>query len=190
MDDGRVTPLPELFTYDLYGTPSAAREWGATPDAYRLSVGGLVENELGLSLGDIQGSFAKVTLRAVLQCTTNVHRGLIEWGGARLADVLESAAPDDRAVKVAFRSADGFDTDLTLDEIRNSDASFLIAYEMNGEPIPPDHGFPVRLASPERYGYKWPKWLREIELVDYDYKGHYEGKRGWSDKGERGKPVC
>jgi hypothetical protein len=45
------------------------------------------------------------------------------------------------------------------------------------------------MTADERYGYKWPKWLIEICLVDYDYKGHYEGRRGWSDKGVRGQPV-
>jgi DMSO/TMAO reductase YedYZ molybdopterin-dependent catalytic subunit len=60
---------------------------------------------------------------------------------------------------------------------------------MNDAPLPLDHGFPVRLASDGKYGYKWPKWLVRVEAVDHDFKGHYEGKRRWSDKGTRGEPV-
>ena len=53
----------------------------------------------------------------------------------------------------------------------------------------PPHGFPIRITADGRYGYKWCKWPVEIEAVDYDYKGHYEGKRRWSDKGIRGTRV-
>ena len=60
---------------------------------------------------------------------------------------------------------------------------------MNGEPLPADHGFPVRATADGRYGYKWCKWLSAVELVDYDFKGHYEGRRRWSDAGIRGQPV-
>lgn len=55
--------------------------------------------------------------------------------------------------------------------------------------LPPDHGFPLRLTADGKYGFKWCKWLTEVEVVDYDYKGHYEGKGGWSDAGTRGQPV-
>lgn len=52
--------------------------------------------------------------------------------------------------------------------------------------LPLDHGFPLRLTADGKYGFNWCKWLTEVE---YDYKGHYEGKRGWSDAGTRGQPV-
>jgi len=58
-----------------------------------------------------------------------------------------------------------------------------------GEPLTGDHGFPVRITADGKYGYKWCKWLVEIELVDYDHKGHYEGKGRWSDQATRGNPV-
>jgi len=73
--------------------------------------------------------------------------------------------------------------------VRESPDSFLLAYAMNEEPLGLEHGFPVRMASDGKYGYKWPKWLCAVELVDHDFKGHYEGRRGWSDVGTRGRPV-
>ena len=80
-------------------------------------------------------------------------------------------------------------TDLWLDEVRQQPDAFLLAYAMNGEPLTPEHGYPVRLTADGKYGYKWCKWLTEIELVDHDVKGHYEGNRGWSDAATRGQPV-
>ena len=55
--------------------------------------------------------------------------------------------------------------------------------------VTPHHGFPIRLAADGEYGYKWCKWLTEIEVVDHDFKGHYEGKRVWSDAATRGQPM-
>ena len=52
-----------------------------------------------------------------------------------------------------------------------------------------EHGFPIRLTADGKYGYKWCKWLSQIEVVDHDYKGHYEGKRRWSDEATRGTKV-
>jgi hypothetical protein len=56
----------------------------------------------------------------------------------------------------------------------------LLAYEMNGETLPRNHGFPLRLVAPGKYGYKWVKWVTHIEVIDYDYKGFWES-RGWDD---------
>ena len=125
----------------------------------------------------------------VLECMTRIHAGHVLVRGARLWHLLEAAGPLPGAFKAAFKSADGFDTDLNVDEIRERPDDFLVAYEMNRAPLTRNHGFPVRLAAYEKYGYKWPKWLIRITLVDHDYKGHYEGRRGWSDCAERGKPV-
>ena len=60
---------------------------------------------------------------------------------------------------------------------------------MNDEPLTVDHGFPLRLTADGKYGYKWLKWVTVIDLVSEDYKGHYEGKRGWSDEAIRGQRV-
>jgi len=188
-DTPGITPVPELFTYHIFGVPEEAERYRKDPSAYSLTVGGLVEPAVRLSLAQIRDDYDPVTDDMVLQCMTNVHWGRIRITGARLLDVLEEAGIPGTAGKVAFRGADGFDTDLLLADIRERPDAFLLAYAMNDEPIPPEHGFPVRLASDGRYGYKWPKWLVEVLLVDYDYKGHYEDKRGWSDRGRRGEPV-
>jgi len=188
-DDTRVTPVEELFTYHIFGVPDECQRLTADPAGYSLAVTGLVGETLALSLDDLKGGFAEHSAEMILQCMTNVHWGRILVAGARLLDVVERAAPSEAAWKVALRGADGFTSDLSLGEIRDNPEGFLLAYSMNGEPLELEHGFPVRLASDGRYGYKWPKWLVEVDLVDHDFKGHYEGRRGWSDKGIRGERV-
>ncbi|MEE8325126.1 MAG: molybdopterin-dependent oxidoreductase, partial [Candidatus Humimicrobiaceae bacterium] len=79
----------------------------------------------------------------------------------------------------------GYSTSITLDEAMEE--GVIIAYEMNGEALTDEHGFPVRMVVPEKYGMKWPKWINTIEFVDYDYRGYWE-QRGWSDYAGRDRP--
>ena len=184
-----ITPIDELFTYHIFGIPGAYEDWERDLDAYSLGITGLVEAPMQLSVSQIRDDFPPVSADMVLQCMTNVHWGRIRVTGARLWDVLERAGPAAEAQKVAIHGADGFDTDLRLEEIAGEPDAFLLAYAMNGEPLTRDHGFPIRLTADGKYGYKWCKWLAEVEVVDYDYKGHYEGNRGWSDAATRGQSV-
>ena len=194
-DDSRVTPVADLFTYHIFGTPRELRRWQKDVASYSLVIKGLVDSPVRLSLPQIRDRFEPVTADMVLQCMTNVHWGRMRFTGARLLDALNyagleaPAALSEEARKVAVRGAEGFDTDLWIEEIRERPDAFLLAYAMNGEPFTPDHGFPLRLTADGKYGFKWCKWLTEIEVVDHDYKGHYEGRRGWSDAGTRGQPV-
>jgi DMSO/TMAO reductase YedYZ molybdopterin-dependent catalytic subunit len=82
-------------------------------------------------------------------------------------------------VKVAFHCADGYTEAIPLGDAMNP--TTLLAYEMNGEPLPPAHGFPARLLVPGLFGMKNPKWIRRIEVVDHDFQGYWE-KSGWSDE--------
>ena len=188
-DSPGLTPIAELFTYHIFGIPRHLEHWRDDIGAYSLGITGLVDLPVQLSLSQLRGEFSPGSADMVLQCMTNVHWGRIRFTGARLLEVLDYAGAHEAASKVALRGADGFDTDLRIEEIRERPDAFLLAYEMNDEPLTPEHGFPLRLTAEGKYGYKWCKWLTEIELVDYDCKGHYEGKRGWSDDATRGQPV-
>jgi len=72
-----------------------------------------------------------------------------------------------------------------MEEARKEDV--MLAYVMNGEPLTPEQGYPLRAVVPDKYGMKWPKWIDEIEFLDYDYKGYWEN-RGWSDYAGRDRP--
>lgn len=188
-EDTELTPVERLFTYHIFGVPEQHRRLCADVHRYRLEITGTVGPSVALSLDVIKDDFAAVSAPMVLQCMTNVHWGRIEFTGARLLDVLESVGIPSATRKIALHGADGFSSDLDLESVRSQPDAFLLAYGMNGVPIPLDHGFPIRLTADGRYGYKWPKWLCRIELTDADFRGHYEGRRGWSDEGRRGRPV-
>ena len=184
-----ITPVEDLFVYHIFGYPPSLEEWRTRRESHRLEIKGLVGSPRSYSVKQIEEQFEPVSAAVVLQCMTRVHWGRVRVRGARLVDVIDSARPDSRAIKAAIFGGEGFTTDLFLDEIRKEPGRFLLAYEMNGRPLTSDHGFPLRIVAEGKYAYKWCKWLTAIEIVDYDFKGHYEGKRRWSDKATRGEPV-
>lgn len=183
------TPVAGLFVYHIFGLPRELSAWERDPAGYALEVTGLVGRPARLTLEGLRSGFPPVVMETVLQCMTNVHWGRVEVRGPRLLDVLEAAGLRPEAGKIGLRGAEGFTTDLSVADIRREPDRFLLAYEMNGAPLAPEHGFPVRIVADGRYAYKWCKWLTSIEAVDFDIKGHYEGVRGWSDAATRGVPV-
>jgi len=187
--NSRITPVEDLFTYHIFGIPRESRRCQEDIGSYALTIEGLVDRELSLSMAQIRSDFPQVSGVMVLQCMTNIHWGRVRFTGARLLDVLDHAGIQKGAFKIAVHGADGFDMDLRIDEVRQRPDAFLLAHSMNDQPLIVGHGFPLRLTADGKYGFKWPKWLSRIELVDYDYKGHYEGRRRWSDEATRGQPV-
>ena len=184
-----ITPISQLFTYHIFGLPRDLNKWQDKPSSYYLEIRGCLSKENRFTLAHIKELFEPVQTVVVLQCMTNVHWGRVQVKGARLWDVLKRAGIDNNALKVAFKGGEGFSTDLFAEEIKHDPDRYLLAYEMNRQPLTPQHGFPLRIVAEGKYAYKWCKWLTAIEVMDYDYKGHYEGKRGWSDQALRGKPV-
>jgi DMSO/TMAO reductase YedYZ molybdopterin-dependent catalytic subunit len=101
--------------------------------------------------------------------------------GARLSDVLQLAGGmKSSAMGLAVLSSDEFSAGLPIEVV--ADPETLIAYEMNGAPLPREHGFPARLIVPGRYGMKNPKWLAGIRAMDREYAGWYE-QRNWNKDG-------
>lgn len=114
-----------------------------------------------------------------------------EWTGVPLAEVLDRAGVRPGAREVLFRGADGgtldghsgpiyFERSLQLDQAR--DADLLLAYAMNGEPLPVQHGYPVRLVVPGWYAMASVKWLTEIALIDRPFPGHYQAEKYWYER--------
>ncbi len=117
-----------------------------------------------------------------LSCISNELNGDLagtaEWTGLPLRDLLKEAGVDPAAVDIVFRAADGYDDSIPLAQAMHP--TTLLVTGMNGEPLPPDHGFPARLIVPPIYGMKNVKWVQRIEAVDNDYQGYWQ-TRGWSD---------
>ncbi|MDD4307326.1 MAG: molybdopterin-dependent oxidoreductase [Thermoplasmata archaeon] len=145
-------------------------------ETWTLAVDGLADDPQAFSLADIM-AMPKTVETATVKCVEGPF-GTAEWGGVSLAHVLELAGASESAYDVIFYSSDGFSTSLSLEDATAE--GVILAYEMNGETLPAEQGYPVRLVAPEKYGYKWAKWITHIEVVDYDHLGFWES-RGWDD---------
>jgi DMSO/TMAO reductase YedYZ molybdopterin-dependent catalytic subunit len=168
----RMTPTKDVIVLCHLGVPRIEAS------AWRLSIGGLVERPATLDYAQLR-AFPKHTVTSFHQCagsplapaepTRRVSN--VTWSGARLGDVLAACRVRDEATFVwsagadygAFSDAsvDAYLKDLPIDRI---DSDVLLAYELNGAPLPAEHGFPVRLVVPGFYGTNSVKWLTEIRL--------------------------
>lgn len=178
--DSDITLTSNADFYNVSYSPGAPPE--VDPETWRLRIDGLVDNPLTLSLEDIQALPAMIEMRT-LECISNpVGGGLISnavWKGVACAEVLKMAGVQPRAKEVKMQAADGYHTAIPV-ELALHPRSLLV-YEMNGEPLPAKHGFPLRCLWPGRYGQKQPKWLTHMELIADHYLGHWE-RQGWSNE--------
>ena len=151
-------------------------------DAYLLSVDGLVENQLTLSLTDLR-SFSPVNQYATLECISNPVGGDListtNFTGARLRDVLDRAGLLQEAIDIKFTCVDGYTESLPIESAM--DPRTLLCYNMGNEPLTQSHGSPLRLYTPNRFGMKNPKWIIKIEAVNEDYHGYWV-QRGWNEQ--------
>ncbi|MDP8949201.1 MAG: sulfite oxidase [Actinomycetota bacterium] len=163
------------------------------PAAYELEVGGLVRTPLRLTLDEIKARPA-ITVPVAMECGGNGRAhlsprpisapwheeaiGCAEWTGTPLKPLLEEAGVLDDAIEILFsghdRGIDGgvehdYERSLPVEEALREDV--LLAYEMNGGPLPPQHGFPLRLVVPDWYGMASVKWLRAITAIDQSFSG-------------------
>ncbi len=148
--------------------------------SWKLSVGGMVDRSLSLSLSDLRGLPA-VTEDVTLECISNdVGGALMSTGvftGVRLRDLVAMASPQSQATWVAFRARDGYTESLPLTLV-NGAPEIMVAYGLDGAPLPMLHGYPSRILIPGHYGMKGPKWLDSIELVNHETGGYWE-QQGW-----------
>jgi DMSO/TMAO reductase YedYZ molybdopterin-dependent catalytic subunit len=129
-------------------------------ETYRLEVTGLVDNELSLTYDELR-CLPKIELYCTLVCP-GFFQDEATWAGARLDHVLEMAGLPEEFHGMKLISADGYSTIVSAKQLETGD-NFL-AYELEGEPIPALHGFPVRAVFPGLDGNKWIKWLIRIEV--------------------------
>lgn len=148
---------------------------------WRLEVTGLVDNPMTLTYDDLKSALP-VEEYVTLECIGNVVGGDLignaKWKGVRLSALLGEAGLGPNVVDIAFEAADGFTNAVSRGRAMSGDV--LVVYQMNGRPLPPEHGFPARIVVPGFYGYKSVKWLTKIEPVDHDFMGYWE-TRGRTD---------
>ncbi|MGY1621593.1 sulfite oxidase [Geodermatophilus sp. SYSU D00965] len=202
-----VTPPGLHYVLTHYDIPAV------DPAGWRLEVGGAVERPLSLDLDDLRAR-PEVTSRVLLECAGNGRArleprpvsqpwlleavGSAEWTGTPLAPLLEEAGLRPDAVDVAFTGADhglerGVEQDyarsLPLTEALRPDV--LLVWAMNGAPLPPQHGAPLRLVVPGWYGMAQVKWLTRIDVLDRPFDGFQNATayRLKVDADDEGEPV-
>lgn len=152
------------------------------PSDWKLTIGGNLDKAATLTLDDIKGMPVVEEMRT-FECISNPAGGpLISnavWKGMKMKDLLERVGVKPNTIEIKLESFDGYSTAIPLDLAMDEHA--LLAYEMNGEPLPIEHGKPLRCLWPGRYGMKQPKWLTKITAITDKYLGYWE-QQGWSDQ--------
>ena len=192
---GVVMPNARFYVRNHFETPRLE------PSVWRLQVGGLVDHPLQLSLRDLQNMVSH-TLVATLECAGNGRAGFdppvkgeqwqlgavstAEWTGVPLVEVLDRARLKPTAREIVLRGADNgcvegsserifFERSLTLEDARDSDA--LLAYAMNGDPLPIEHGYPLRVIVPAWYAVTSVKWLTDVDVIGAAFDGFFQTQR-------------
>jgi DMSO/TMAO reductase YedYZ molybdopterin-dependent catalytic subunit len=176
-----ITPNADFYRIDTaFVVPSV------DVTGWRLTVKGMVDRPFDLTFDELVAMPA-IEQSVTLSCVSNEVGGDLVgnalWRGVLLPDVLARAGVQPGATQVIGRSVDGFTVGFPTDVALDGRTS-MVAYAMNGEPLPAVHGFPARLVVPGLYGYvSATKWLREIELTTFDAFDAYWIPRGWSKLG-------
>jgi DMSO/TMAO reductase YedYZ molybdopterin-dependent catalytic subunit len=156
------------------------------PAPWRLKIGGMVDHPLEFDLAQLMQrpvDHAWVSLTCVSNPVGGNLAGNALWTGTRIAPILAECGIQAGADAVLQTSDDGW-TCATPIEALTDDRNALLAYGMNGDPLPRQHGFPLRMVVPGLYGYvSATKWLVELEVTSFDKVTAYWTERGWSEKG-------
>ncbi|WP_104045680.1 molybdopterin-dependent oxidoreductase [Arthrobacter sp. ZGTC412] len=176
-----VTPNGEFYRID---TALSVPEINA--DEWELRVHGLVEEEVRLTFQDLLDADlieSHVTLTCVSNPVGGNLAGNAKWLGLPIREVLERAKPTDGADMVLSTSVDGFSASTPL-EVLQDDRDAILAIGMNDEPLPLEHGYPVRMVVPGLYGFvSATKWVVDLEVTRFADSKAYWTERGWSERG-------
>lgn len=153
---------------------------GDTPDidveTWTFEVWGAVQTPLTLDWTAFRDLDSE-TQRQDFHCVTGWSRFDCEFHGVPFPDIASEAGVTSEATHVMFHAVDGYTTDLPLKQCQRHDV--LFAWELDGNPLPPEHGGPLRVVTPHRYAYKGAKWVTGVEFLTESERGYWE-KRGYS----------
>jgi len=171
---------------DFYRIDTALAIPQILPKDWELKIHGMVDHEMTVTFQDLLDRGLEDAW-ITLCCVSNpVGGGLISnarWSGVRMADLLAGAGVQDGADAVLSTSADDWTAGTPLTALTD-DRDAMLAVAMNGEPLTPEHGFPVRMVVPGLYGYvSGTKWVVDLEVTRYDRFSAFWTDRGWSAKG-------
>ena len=169
-------PVPEFSINAIEPEALIINSYRFTPKIdtvkFRLLVEGDVDNPLSLSMADIQEM--PNTSMIIRHVCVEGWAAIVQWGGLQLRDIVALAKPKSNVRYIYFESADGYYESWDIASALHPQT--LMAYEKNGQPLPVEHGAPLRLASPIKLGYKQSKWVTRIFLTEklLPIKGYWE----------------
>lgn len=170
------TPLEDHYRIDINTSPPRIEE-----QSWRLSLGGLVQSPAQLTLSELREQFTPLHQFVTLACISNRIGGSLtsttRWTGVPLRDVMARAGLTDDATHIVMRSADDFHETVAR-EVFEADERVMLTYAWDGVPLLREHGFPLRIYVPDRYGMKQPKWIVALEAVDHWQPGYWV-ERNW-----------
>jgi DMSO/TMAO reductase YedYZ molybdopterin-dependent catalytic subunit len=148
---------------------------------YRLKITGLAGKPETYTYDEVLGKYRHNKKIVTLNCVEGWSATIL-WEGVLVKDLIKEARPLPQAKVVIFHAYDGYTTSFPISYIM--DNNIMMAFRMNGVVIPPERGFPFQLVAESKWGYRWIKWITEIELSeDIRYKGYWES-RGYSNSGD------
>ena len=153
-------------------------------ETYQLGITGLVENQRSYTYDEVIDNYKHYRKVVTLDCVEGWSVNIL-WEGVLVRELIAESGPLPSTEVVIFHAYDGYTTSLPFDYILNND--IIMAYKMNEVALPVERGFPFQLVAESKWGYKWIKWITEIELSDdVNYQGYWES-RGYSNTGDLDK---
>jgi DMSO/TMAO reductase YedYZ molybdopterin-dependent catalytic subunit len=167
---GAIAPILPTGGWRIYTVADSMPVFD--PATWRLSIGGMVDKPVSLTYDQLR-ALPRAEQTSTFHCVTGWTVQNVTWAGVRMSDLLSLAAPHPTAHALRFISMEQPYVDyLTLKQASLHDV--MLAYSMDGKPLPQEHGAPLRLIIPEMYGYKNVKWLERIELIPQPESGYWE----------------
>jgi len=148
---------------------------------YRLHITGLVDNPKNFTIDEIINNHQHFKKIATLNCVEGWSVTIL-WEGVLVKDLLNEIKLNSSGKIILFKAYDGYTTSFPINYIMNN--SIILAYKMNNITIPPERGYPFQLVAEGKWGYKWIKWVTEIEVTNSTQLSGYWENRGYSDNGD------
>ena len=145
------------------------------PDKFRLTIDGAVKNPVSLSLDDL-AALPSIELTADFHCVTHWSRYDLHWTGIPFESLVDLVEPEPGVSHVMQYGKDGYTTNNALHKLLHPDV--IVAFALEGQPIPREHGAPIRVITPHLYAWKGAKFLNRIEFITADRRGFWE-QRGY-----------
>jgi DMSO/TMAO reductase YedYZ molybdopterin-dependent catalytic subunit len=149
---------------------------GVTRESFQLTVDGAVSSPLKLDFESLL-ELPQVEDTSDFHCVTTWSQMDLKWKGVRVSELLALSEPLPEASALMCHASDGYTTNVSLEEALKPDV--LIAYQVDGKPLPREHGGPVRMITPQLYAWKGAKWINRLEVLTENRPGFWE-QRGYS----------